>query len=62
MREHPGTFVAGIVFTFIGVVALLDALDVWELRPFRLWPILLIAVGVAVIAGARTPEEGDDER
>lgn len=61
MREHPGTFVAGVVFTFIGVVALLAALDVWSLRPFRLWPVLLIAVGVAVIAGVRTPEEGDEE-
>lgn len=61
MREHPGTFVSGIVFTFIGVVALLDALGLWDLRPWRLWPVLLIAVGVAVIAGARTPEEGDED-
>jgi hypothetical protein len=61
MREHPGTFVSGILFAFIGVVALLDPLDVWDLRPWWLWPVLLIAVGVAVIAGARTPEEGDED-
>jgi hypothetical protein len=51
--------VAGIVFAVIGVVALLDSLDVWNVRPFRLWPILLIAIGVVVIAGVRPSDDED---
>ena len=53
MRDHPGTFAAGLVFAVFGLLYLLDALDVWELEPMRLWPILLIAVGAVIIMGAR---------
>ena len=51
MREHPGTFVSGIVFMVIGVAYLLHALDVWNVRVWRLWPLFVIAVGVAVLIG-----------
>jgi len=60
MREHPGTFVSGVVFAVIGLAALFDSLDVIDLRPFRLWPVLLIAIGIVVLAGVRIPEEDDD--
>jgi hypothetical protein len=51
MREHPGTFVSGIVFMVIGAAYLLYALDVWNVRVWRLWPLFVIAVGVAVLIG-----------
>lgn len=59
MKEHPGTFAAGLVFGVFGLLYLLDALDVWDLRPLRLWPILLIAIGVAIVMGARTGDRED---
>ena len=53
MREHPGTFVFGLVFLIFGGAYLLDVLDVWDIRPVRLWPVVLIAIGIAVVAGSR---------
>jgi len=61
MREHPGTFVSGIVFVIAGLAYLLEAFDLWEVRPGRLWPILLIAVGVVILAGSRFFEHGDED-
>jgi hypothetical protein len=49
MREHPGTFVSGIVFVIIGLAALLRALDVWNVRVWHLWPVFVIALGVAIL-------------
>ena len=52
MREHPGTFVAGVLFLVIGFVYLLEGLEVWTVAPSRIWPLFIIAVGVTVVAGA----------
>jgi hypothetical protein len=52
MKEHPGTFVAGVLFLVIGFVYLLEGLDVWTVSPGRIWPLFIIAVGVTVVAGA----------
>jgi hypothetical protein len=41
----------GIVFTVLGIGFLLEALDVWDLRPEVIWPSLLIGLGLAVILG-----------
>jgi hypothetical protein len=60
MKQHPGTFVAGVVFVIAGLAYLLEAFDVWDVRPGRLWPILLIAVGVVILASSRFFERGDD--
>ena len=57
MREHPGTFIAGMLFLLIGFVYLLDGLDVWTVQPGRIWPVILIAVGVMVVAGAVAPRD-----
>ena len=57
MREHPGTFVFGLVFVVFGAAYLLDVMDIWDIRPIRLWPVVLIAIGIAVVAGARTPTD-----
>jgi hypothetical protein len=53
MREHPGTFVFGLVFVIFGVGYLLDLMDIWDIRPVRIWPVVLIAVGVVIALSAR---------
>lgn len=47
----------GIFFLVAGVVFLLDRLDVWDVGGAVVWPLLLIVVGVAIIAGGRTKKE-----
>ena len=59
MKEHPGTFVAGIVFMLIGLAYLLHALDVWSVNVWRLWPVLVIALGVVVLIGGMRSRKGD---
>lgn len=54
MKGHPGTFAAGLAFAVFGLLFLLDALDVWELRLLRLWPVLLIVIGTVIVLGARS--------
>ena len=42
----------GIIILFIGVVALLDALDVIDfdwIVAWRLWPVLFIIIGIAIL-------------
>ena len=53
MREHPGTFVFGLVFVIFGVGYLLDVTGVWDIRPIRIWPVVLIAVGAVIALSAR---------
>ena len=53
MREHPATFVAGIIFLLVGLAYLLHAFDVWDVRLWRLWPVFIIALGVVVLLGSR---------
>jgi cytochrome c oxidase subunit IV len=43
----------GIFFVLAGIAFLLDRLDVWDLRGRYLIPMLLIAVGAAVLLGGR---------
>ena len=59
MKEHPGTFVFGLVFVIFGAAYLLDVMDVWDISPLRLWPVVLIAIGIAVVAGARSTADDD---
>lgn len=47
-QRHPGVFVTGAVFSVIGFVYLLQELDVWTISARYFFPILLIAIGVAV--------------
>lgn len=49
MREHPGTFTAGLVFVTIGVIYLLEAFDVWKVDAARVWPLILIVTGAVII-------------
>ncbi|GMU41342.1 MAG: hypothetical protein AMXMBFR23_22080 [Chloroflexota bacterium] len=49
---HPGAALTGLVFIVLGVLFMLDAVDVAEWRYDLLLPGVLIALGVAAIAGA----------
>ena len=44
------SLVVGVLFVIAGVVFLLDALEVWELRVDYLVPLGLIVVGLVVLA------------
>jgi len=57
MRRHSGTLISGLLFITIGFVYLLEALDVWEVRIGRLWPILLVAVGGVILLGGGAPPD-----
>jgi hypothetical protein len=46
------SLVVGVLFVVAGVVFLLDALDVWELRVDYLVPLGLIVLGLVVLASA----------
>mgnify|MGYP001580399935 FL=1 len=50
-RQQRRSLVSGILFVILGVVFLLEAFEVFELAPATLWPLLLVALGVAVLAG-----------
>jgi uncharacterized membrane protein YhhN len=58
MIRHQGTFVSGVVFIVVGVVYLLSVLGSWSFDTWRLWPVVLIAVGATVLLGG-TRRHGD---
>lgn len=55
MAERPdrGSIVFGVFFIVVGVAFLLDRLDVWTIEARYLPPVLLIALGLAVLLGVR---------
>ena len=55
MRRNfdSGALAFGIVFIALGVLFLLDAYDVLDLRARHIWSILLIGIGVGVLFGGR---------
>lgn len=57
MREHPGSFVAGLVFVVIGVAFLGESLGWWGVAVDRLWPVVLIAAGVVMLLNAARDRE-----
>ena len=44
------SLVVGVLFVLAGVVFLLDALEIWELRVDYLVPLGLIVIGLVVLA------------
>lgn len=58
-RLHPGTFVAGVVFTLFGGALLLDALEVVRVDLAVLWPLTLVGIGLAIIATVVIDRGGD---
>lgn len=63
MKRHLDTLISGLLFIVIGTAFLLDALDVWTIRIERLWPVALVAVGLAILLGGRkaSPEPPSDD-
>ena len=51
-RADRLSLVVGVLFVLAGVVFLLDALEVWELRVDYLVPLGLIVLGLVVLASA----------
>ena len=49
-RLDATSLVAGLVLIGVGVVLLLDRLDVLDVRFGYLWPLLLAAVGAILVA------------
>ena len=43
----------------LGLLFLLEAVEVFEMPPTTLWPVLLISLGVAVLAGTGGGEDDD---
>lgn len=58
---NRAALVAGLIFVVLGVVFLLEQLDVFELRAAYVWPLVLIAVGVAVLLGGLASLRRDQE-
>ncbi|HKZ30040.1 MAG TPA: DUF5668 domain-containing protein [Acidimicrobiia bacterium] len=54
MSDRPinrGSVVAGVFFVLVGAAFLLQELDLWDLKAIYVFPVLLIALGVAVLLG-----------
>lgn len=49
-RMHPGTLVAGVVYSLFGIALLLDAIEVLEVDLAVLWPLTLVGIGLAILA------------
>jgi hypothetical protein len=52
MRNHPASFIAGVMFIAVGAAFLGDSLGWWSIATARLWPLVLIAVGGVMILNA----------
>ena len=60
MNDQPinrGSVIAGVFFILVGAAFLLQELDVWDLRAAYVFPVLLIAFGVAVLLGGTRNRE-----
>ena len=60
MNDRPinrGSVVAGVFFILVGAAFLLQELDVWDLEAVYVFPVLLIALGVAVLLGGTARRE-----
>jgi membrane protein DedA with SNARE-associated domain len=57
---HRGSVIWGLIFIVLGVLFLLDQLDVFDLQAAYIFPVVLIVIGVTfLISGAasrRRPE------
>ena len=56
-KRQRRSLVSGIFFIIFGFVFLLEALETFELAPATLWPLLLVALGIVVLAGTGKDDE-----
>ncbi|MDJ0952149.1 MAG: DUF5668 domain-containing protein [Acidimicrobiia bacterium] len=57
-RRRRG-IISGLLFVALGVMFLLEALDLYTLSPSLLWPVLLLALGIGVLSGIGSDQESD---
>lgn len=50
-RPDTGGVVAGVLFLLVGMLFLLDELDVWTIRLSYVLPLVLIGLGLALLLG-----------
>jgi hypothetical protein len=61
MNDRPinrGSIIAGVFFILIGAAFLLQELELWDLKAVYVFPVLLIALGIAVLLGGTGRREG----
>lgn len=58
-RPDTGGIAIGIVFVIIGVVFLLDELDVWSIRLDYVLPLVLIGIGLSMLVSWLANASGD---
>ena len=52
---HRGSVIWGLIFIVLGVLFLLDQLDVFDLKAAYIFPVVLIVIGaVFLVSGAAT--------
>ncbi len=56
-KRQRRSLLSGLMFIVLGVVFLLEALEVFELAPATLWPLLLVVLGIVVLAGTGRDDE-----
>ena len=54
--------IAGALFIILGVIFLLEALEVFEMAPATLWPVLIVCLGIGILAGTGGSDEHDPTR
>lgn len=60
-RVPAARLVFGIVLFAIGVLAFVDAIDLWEVREvWRYWPVLLIVLGISKEIDVFRTRKGDN--
>ena len=57
IKQQRRAVVFGVLFVVIGLLFLLEALEVFEIAPATLWPVLLVAIGIGVLAGTGNDDE-----
>jgi hypothetical protein len=63
MREFNMTaLISGIVFMVLGALFLFERLGVVDVAPRYIWPIVLVAIGVAILAGGGRRRHDHDHR
>ncbi|KAA3657516.1 MAG: hypothetical protein DWQ10_13145 [Calditrichaeota bacterium] len=50
-KTNPVVLTGGIAFIILGIILLLDRLDIWGISDFifTYWPLLLIALGIRIL-------------
>jgi hypothetical protein len=51
-RVNPGGFTAGLVFLALGFVFILEELGIWHPRFALLAPLIVVALGLAIVLTA----------